>query len=104
MICDNELFVFCDSGQSNSGYLGDAALLFIIRDVFAYHKETNKLTTHIKDRFINKKRTREGLDSNDETTSCEKKCPVKKKKSLDLTGNMMKVIQLRASQVHIDWR
>ena len=43
------------------------------------------------DRFITKKRTREELDSNDETTSFEKKCPVKKKR-LDLTGNMMKVI------------
>ena len=32
------------------------------------------------DRFITKKRTREELDSNDETTSCEKKCPVNKKK------------------------
>ena len=39
MICDNELFVLCDSGQSVSGYLGDAALLFIIHGVFAYHKK-----------------------------------------------------------------
>lgn len=32
------------------------------------------------DRFLTKKRTREELDSNDETTSSEKQCPVKKNK------------------------
>ena len=48
--------------------------------VFSLIIKKNKLTTHIMDRFITKKRTREELDSNDETTSCEKKCPVNKKK------------------------